>query len=253
MTSRLLPILAALALFAIGGLALAHGSDTGTDPASGPRAVATVQAIEAAAESAQLAHTRAIAQEAMLSWLWFAAQAAVIVTGAALVVFLLWNFQTHLARRMRLAERRLGLLADLAETRSGTVSPREDLRPLSPAIVDLSMPTDAPALEPAAGTFQLNVPGSAPVTVAKLPADRPADVKLALRVLRLSMQRNGAQSNRLAGWRELALSADTWQRAIETMRPAIVTRAGRGGGTFVTGGRTLHSLYADLSRGRPGA
>lgn len=250
--SRLLPILAGVAIVAIGALSLSTAGASSPDTLEGPRAIATAQALSFATHDAQLAHERAVTQSAALSWLWFGFQVLVIGAGAVLLLLAMWNLETHLARRMRLNEQRLALLASLAETRSGTVSMRGDLRAVSPQIVDLSEPSDARQVaEPVADTFRLNS-GPLSVMVDKHPQERPADVKAALRLLRLSMQRNGATANRIATWRELSMSADVWQRSLEAIRPHIVAKAGRGGGTFVKVG-TLHGLYARLSAGRPGA
>jgi len=67
---------------------------------------------------------------------------------------------------------------------------------------------------------------------------RENDRKLAMSLLRDSLKlwelqnKNTHTANQVASWRALEWGAATWQRAVNLMRPYLVTREGRGGGTY---------------------
>ncbi len=66
--------------------------------------------------------------------------------------------------------------------------------------------------------------------------------RLALRLLRESIQAVGAQSNRIPGWRELGWSAELWSQAVRLLSHYVETQPGKG--TYLTGEyATLQELY----------
>jgi hypothetical protein len=66
--------------------------------------------------------------------------------------------------------------------------------------------------------------------------------RLALRLLRESIQAVGAQSNRIPGWRELGWSAEVWSQAVRSLSRYVETQPGKG--TYLTGEyATLQELY----------
>jgi hypothetical protein len=66
--------------------------------------------------------------------------------------------------------------------------------------------------------------------------------RLALRLLRESIQAVGAKSNRIPGWRELGWSAEVWTQAVRLLWRYVETQPGRG--TYLSGEyNTLQDLY----------
>ncbi len=66
--------------------------------------------------------------------------------------------------------------------------------------------------------------------------------RLALRLLRESIQAVGAQSNRIPGWRELGWSAEMWSQAVRLLSRYVETQPGKG--TYLAGEyETLQELY----------
>ncbi|MEW6179199.1 MAG: hypothetical protein AB1522_04650 [Chloroflexota bacterium] len=66
--------------------------------------------------------------------------------------------------------------------------------------------------------------------------------RLALRLLRESIQAVGAQSNRIPGWRELGWSAEVWTQAVRLLSRYVETQPGKG--TYLAGEyETLQELY----------
>ncbi len=66
--------------------------------------------------------------------------------------------------------------------------------------------------------------------------------RLALRLLRESIQAVGARSNRIPGWRELGWSAEMWTQAVRLLGRYVETQPGKG--TYLVGEYpTLQELY----------
>ncbi len=166
----------------------------------------------------------------------------------------------------------LAMRQRLVETRSGTVmivvtngKPEAQIIKPTPNLLDAGQDefeaSQLPAVTNQADDEMLKVTTTRGETfIAKNdPQEELAERnrKLALRLLRESMryyankQEDGPNADRIPGHRVLGWSGETWSRAILILRPYIVTREGRGGGTFC-GARfpTLMQLYSAIGERR---
>jgi hypothetical protein len=73
---------------------------------------------------------------------------------------------------------------------------------------------------------------------------------MVLRLLRAAMLAVGPASPRLPGFRELGWPSETWTKAVALLKPHVVTKPGRGGGTFCEAGETLRDLYNSVGERR---
>lgn len=86
---------------------------------------------------------------------------------------------------------------------------------------------------------------------------RERNRKLALRLLRESLKYYttrgfaGNSLTRIPTYRDLNWSSETWVRAVSSLKPHVVTKSGRGGGTFCSGEYpTLLLLYSAIGERR---
>lgn len=88
---------------------------------------------------------------------------------------------------------------------------------------------------------------------------REARRRLALRLLRASLQHyatlriDARDVNRIPSFRDLGWSSETWVRAVQSLKPYVIAKAGRGGGTYCGAEfPTVMTLYIAVGERRIG-
>lgn len=245
------------------------------------QATATAQAIDTQIKQAQADEERnAQIWNAIISIAVFLAVILLVLLAIALAVII---FQGAFALSQMFAARAEMTAARAAqqlviETRAGTVIlNRTERGTYVPSIVsgkdygalpsaddfnDLQAKRITATAQPSSGaneTFKYtNGSGTTHMTKEDPDADRKEqDRKLCMDLIRASMEHwrslhhDPKTCTRIATWRDLEWSAATWQRAVNLLRPHIITVEGRGGGTLC--GKqypTLLDLYVALGERR---
>lgn len=199
------------------------------------RATATVRAVEE--QAAQEARERE--REAWVSG-GLRLLGLVTLSGLAVVLLLLvWKagneWITWQARRRQLVESRAGTLLLLAEN-----APPVRVQVITPSLP--SPPAREENWESEAEPIPYTVNGELVGFFQRRGSNEDPQRRLALRLLRESIQAVGGRSNRLPGWRELGWSAEQWSQAVRLLWRYVETQPGKG--TYLVGEYpTLQELY----------
>ncbi|MFZ6018636.1 MAG: hypothetical protein ACOYXO_03430 [Chloroflexota bacterium] len=196
---------------------------------------ATAQAVERiAAQEEQARRREEMTQVVALVFLLL-----ILLALGSVLVALVWKAGNQWiewqSRRRQLIESRAGTLLLVAEN-----APPVRVQVIQPALparvpvtdTDEDIPTDT---EP----IPYSVNGE---LVGFIQRRADPEKRLALRLLRESIQAVGAKSNRIPGWRELGWSAEVWTQAVRLLWRYVETQPGRG--TYLSGEyATLQDLY----------
>ncbi len=227
------------------------------------QATATAQALQIAIADAQTNAARAQAWNDFLDSL---LKIIVAVGSVALIIMLIIQVARYLdtlAMRQRLVETRSGTVLIVA-TRNGVaaeiIKPTPNLLDAGDAALDAFEHTQLPTVAHEADELLKITTARGETFIAR---DDPAQVaqdaqrKLAMRLLRESINYHARHhtapdaQNRIPSFRDLRWSSETWVRAVNTLRPHIETKQGRGGGTYcVEPFRSVHQLYAAVGERR---
>uniref|UniRef100_UPI002ADE2CB8 hypothetical protein n=1 Tax=Bellilinea sp. TaxID=2838785 RepID=UPI002ADE2CB8 len=181
---------------------------------------ATAQAVERQIlQQEKIQHTDELTRTAMLLFLLL-----ILLALGSVLVALVWKAGNQWiewqSRRRQLIESRAGTLLLVAEN-----APPVRVQVIQPVLPtplpitggDEDMPTDT---EP----IPYSVNGE---LVGFIQRRAEPEKRLALRLLRESIQAVGAKSNRIPGWRELGWSAEVWTQAVRLLWRYVETQPGR--------------------------
>lgn len=202
------------------------------------------QALQATAQTARLTRSeRTQDLMATLGPLFALALLIGLIAAAILGLVALANYLASIDRRRSLVETRTGTILLLASPQGLMAQvlarPMLDNVPLEDEWV-----SQAERAEPIPvyqhGRFQ--------TVLERVAQPDDPDRRLMLRLLRAAMLAVGPDSPRLPGYRELDWPAETWTKAVALLKPHVITKPGRSGGTFCnpsagSGGETLLDLY----------
>ncbi len=191
-----------------------------------------------------------------------------IGTLAALIMLIIQvaRYLDVLAMRQRLVETRSGTVMIVAmngQPHAQMVSPNYGLQP-TPNLLDAG--TDEFDVSQLRATTQqadelfklTNARGETFITKTDPEAEaREMQRQLAMRLLRASIRHYAARGfdarevNRIPSFRELNWSSETWVRAVQSLKPHVLAKQGRGGGTYcAVEYPTLMSLYIAVGERR---
>lgn len=198
------------------------------------RLTATVQAAERQAER----EAQAQRQEGLLQLLALLILLLTLLALGGVVVVLVWKAGNEWiawqSRRRQLVESRAGTLLLVAEN-----APPVRVQVIQPALPARLPVVDEEESESETEPIPYSVDGK---LVGFIQRRADPQRRLALRLLRESIQAGGAQSNRIPGWRELGWSAEVWSQAVRLLSRYVETQPGKG--TYLAGEyETLQELY----------
>ncbi|GAP05217.1 hypothetical protein ATHL_00046 [Anaerolinea thermolimosa] len=161
---------------------------------------------------------------------------------AGVMVGLAWKagsaWITWQSRRRQLVESRAGTLLLVAE----------NAPPVRVEVIQPALPTPLPAanhleLETETEPIPYAVNGTLVGFIPRQARNAEEGARrVALRLLRESIQAAGAHSNRIPGWRELGWSAESWTQAVRLLSRYVETQPGKG--TYLVGEyESLQELY----------
>lgn len=196
---------------------------------------ATAQALERlAAQEEKIQRRDELTRTAMLVFLLL-----ILLALGSVFVALVWKAGNQWiewqSRRRQLIESRAGTLLLVAENappvRVQVIQPAPPMPlPITGGVEDMSTETEP---------IPCSVNGELVGFIQR--RDEP-EKRLAMRLLRESIQAVGARSNRIPGWRELGWSAEVWTQAVRLLRRYVETQPGKG--TYLAGEYpTLQDLY----------
>lgn len=180
----------------------------------------------------------------------------------ALLVMLivqLARYLDSLALRQRLVETRSGtvlIMVSKGQTFAQIIKPTPNLLEMGDEFSD----SQAPAIENEAPELLklTNAQGETFITKTDPEEEaREAKRRLALRLLRASLQHyatlriDARDVNRIPSYRDLGWSSETWVRAVQSLKPHVIAKSGRGGGTYCGAEfPTVMSLYIAVGERR---
>lgn len=224
------------------------------------QATATAEALEIRRSEAQADAARAA------RWTDFFDTVLKIILGMgsiALLVMLIVQLARYLdsiALRQRLVETRSGtvlIMVSKGQTSAQIIKPTPNLLDDGANGFETSQ---APMLEQEAGDLLKVTTAKGANWIAKTDPEqeaREARRLLALRLLRASMQHyaslrmDAREVNRIPSFRDLGWSSETWVRAVQSLKPYVIAKAGRGGGTYCgVEFPTLMTLYLAVGERR---
>ncbi len=156
-----------------------------------------------------------------------------------LVLVFAYRYLDALATRQRLVETRAGTVLIVAGP-GGYAAQLVQPAPLLDA-GDAFDVSQAPTITHEADDLLKLTTGKGETFITRtdpLEEQREQARKLAMRLLRESIRHYAAKGidprtvNRVPTYRDLDWSSETWVRAVNALKPHVVTRQGRGGGTF---------------------
>ena len=206
-------------------------------------ATATKVALNTQAEvSAAVERADAVNRQRLITQLWEWAQFISAITFIIVIIILIMRVASQFITTMFLRRA-------VIETRSGTMifigSPSGGYTPTIVQPPPLQITNGSQSEAPDAHILVRQ--GSRQTFIPRTPDLSETERRLILRLLRESGRLNGWQSDIIPSANELGWSHDTRARAINLIRNYVVTREGRGGGTFVGDKhRTLYALYGDV-------
>lgn len=194
---------------------------------------ATAEAVRRQAEREEQAKR----QESILQLLVLVILLLTLLALGGVVVVLVWRAGNEWiawqSRRRQLVESRAGTLLLVAE----------NAPPVRVQVIQPALPAKLPVVDEEEASETDPIPYSVDGRLVGF-IQRRADPhkRLALRLLRESIQAVGAQSNRIPGWRELGWSAESWTQAVRLLSRYVETQPGKG--TYLAGEyETLQELY----------
>lgn len=198
------------------------------------RMTATAEAVRRQAER----EAQAERQEGILQLLALLILLLTLLALGGVVVVLVWRAGNEWiawqSRRRQLVESRAGTLLLVAE----------NAPPVRVQVIQPALPARLPVVDEEESASETEpIPYSVDGRLVGF-IQRKADPqrRLALRLLRESIQAVGAQSNRIPGWRELGWSAEVWTQAVRLLSRYVETQPGKG--TYLAGEyETLQALY----------